>query len=64
MTSDEYRKRRRQVHPLGEFLENAEEIIREAKAHRQTLSSGLVGEAVEKAVRATQVEDDETYLLP
>jgi hypothetical protein len=64
MTSDEYQKRKRQVHPLAEFLANAEEIIHEANARKQTLSSGLVAEAVEETTRTQGVENDEAKPLP
>jgi hypothetical protein len=64
MTSEEYRKKKGKVHPLAVFLENAEEIIHEAHARKQTLSSGLVAEAVEETTRTQGVENDEAKPLP
>ena len=43
MTSDEYRKKKRQVLPLSEWLEEADKLIKEWEAHCADMGTGLSG---------------------
>lgn len=43
MTSDEYRRRKRKVSPLPEFLAEADKLIKEWEAHCADVGTGLSG---------------------